>query len=149
MRKRSKILSGVFAVMLAGIIAVPFQLTNVKASNWGDSYYSLPYYGSGGDVNTASRTKMDDSYVYIKHDGNVGVVVSIRVSGYSGNYTGMNGSGGYVSVPLGQGYKITNYVAESFWRDYAAGYYKDIYLGLSPGTHSYTTLHGAWSPDSI
>lgn len=101
-------------------------------------------------MRTGSRTKTDDSYVYIKHLGTVGVYASVRVVGMEGkNYTGMNGNGSYVSVPLGQGYKITNYVAESFPTDYRNGKYKNIYLGLSPATHSSTTIYGWWSPDSI
>ncbi len=148
MQKR-KIMNKMFALMLAGVIAAPFGMGYVKANNHGDKPYTLYYNGNGGDVSTGKREKQDDSYVYIKHMGNVGARVSVRVSGYSGNYTGMNGSGSYVSVPLGKGYKIANYVAESFPSDYRRGNYKMIYLQLSPETHSSTTLHGWWSPDSI
>lgn len=148
MRKR-KIINSMFALMLAGIVASPFGMMNAKASNWTDTKYSLRYNGDGGDVSTGKRQKQDDSYVYIKHMGNVGAWVSVRVVGYSGNYTGMNGSGSYVKAPLGTGYKITNYVAESFPADYKNGRYKTIYLQLSPETHNPTTLYGWWSPDSI
>lgn len=70
-------------------------------------------------------------------------MASIRVQGYSGNYTGMYGQGSYVSVPTGYGYYITNYVNESFKRTV------NIKLQLMPATHSPTWIHGLWSPDSI
>ena len=136
--------------MLAGIVASPYGMASVKANNHGDTMYMSAYNGDGGDVPTPSREKQDASYVYIKHMGNVGAKVAIRVEGYPGkNYTGKNGNGSYVDVPLGKGYKITNYVAESFPTSYKNKNYKMIYLNLSPLTHSPTTMYGWWSPDSI
>ncbi len=147
--QKKKIMNRMFALMLAGIVASPFGMISAKAGNWSDSPYSLYYSGDGGDVATPKRQKQDSSYVYIKHMGDVGASASVRVAGYSGNYTKMYGNGSYVDVPLGKGYKITNYVAESFPSDYRNGRYKMIYLQLMPVTHSPATLHGWWSPDSI
>lgn len=112
-------------------------------SNWADTSYAVYYNGNGGDVSTEYRDKTDDSYVYINHAGDVGVRVAVRVQGASGNYTGMNGQGSYVSVPTGSGYYITNYVNETFKRTVK------IRLQLSPTTHSAAYIHGLWSPDSI
>ena len=81
--------------------------------------------------------------------GKGGAWVAIKVAEQQGNNTGKKESGSYVKAPLGTGYKITNYVAESFSADYKNGRYKTIYLQLSPETHNPTTLYGWWSPDSI
>ena len=147
--KKNKIVNRLFAMLMAGIVAAPFGMMSVEANNHTDKPYSRYYNGNGGDVSTGYDLKTDDSYVYIRHDGDVETLVSIRVEGYTGNYTGMYGSGSYVAVPLGQGYKITNYVAESFRDDYNRGNYKYIRLQLMPRTHSPARLHGVWSADSI
>lgn len=150
MKKKNRVLNKVFAFMLAGTLVLPFGVASfANASNWTDTEYYQRYTGDGGDVSSGARTKTDDSYVYIKHAGDVGILVAIHVVGYEGNYTGMHGNGNYVGVPLGVGYKITNYVAESFRLDYENGRYKNIALRMSPNTHSPCYIHGVWSPDSI
>lgn len=133
--------------MLTAIAIVPFSTMHVNANNHADISYHIPYSGTGV-ATTASATKTDSTSVYIKHGGDRGVSVGIGVVGYSGNYTGMNGGGSFVSVPLGRGYKITNYVAESFPNDYNNGRYHNIYLRLRSSSGG-RALHGVWSPDSI
>ena len=134
------------ALMLGVTIFACLSRGTALANNCKDISYHLAYSGSG-IVNTNVATKTDSTSVYIKHAGETGVTVGIGVSGYSGNYTGMNGSGGFVSVPLNKGYKITNYVVESFQSSYNQGICKNIYLMLKGSGAA--TLHGVWSPDSV
>ena len=144
MGKRNKILNGLFGLMLAVAVVAPFGTMSVNANNHAD----IPYHFYNGTINaTGYATKTDDSYVYIKHGGPYGVQVAVQVYGYSGNYTGMNGTGGYVSVPVGVGRFVTNYVVESFRDSYNKGQYKNIRLQLK--SSSAGEKHGVWSPDSI
>ena len=145
MRKHNKLLNGIFGLMLTTAAIAPFAYASTNASNWTDTEYNLQYIGDGGDVYTEVRQKTDNSYVYILHKGNVDVSVAVKVVGYIGNYTAMYGQGSFVPVPKGQGYMITNYVAESFPNFNG----KDIYLELLPSVHYSTWIYGLWSPDSI
>lgn len=140
MRKKT-FFDGLCVAMLSFcLVTLLLPLSSVHASNYQDKDYYVRYNGDGGDVYTTWEEKQDSTSVYIKHAGNVGVYASIRVAGYSGNFTW---SGNYVSVPTGTGYYITNRVRETFNKDVM------IRLGLSPATHTSTTIHGVWSPDSI
>lgn len=150
MKRGNKIMRNMIMMMLAVIIVAQIGIIPAGAEgNWRDSAYSIRYNGDGGDVMPPYRQKRDDSYVYIKHEGDVGVHVGIHVAGHNGSYTAMYGRGTYVSVPMGQGYKITNYVVESFPNDYKMGNYKNISLFLMPVVHTPAYIHGLWSPDSI
>lgn len=56
MHAMTQILSGLLAaMMLVSIVGVTGSLS-VKANNYTDTYYSLKYYGDGGDVRTGSTT---------------------------------------------------------------------------------------------
>ena len=138
--KRRKIADR-FLLALVGIMIVGTAGSiRVHANNSADKSYRLSYYGDGGDVRTGYYAKTDDTSVYIKHMGDVGAWVSIRVKGSEKNFTW---SGNYVDVPLGRGYKMANNVWETYGRRV------DVYLRLSPTTHSPCTIHGLWSADSV
>lgn len=150
---RKKTLNRVFALLVAAIFILPVGMAgSAMASNWYDTEYYERYDGMGGDVWLPYRRKEDDSSVYICHQGDVNTLVSVRVQGQNGIYSGtsgMDGNGSYVAAPTGQGFYIINYVAESFPAEYASRNYKYITLALTPSTHRPCYLHGVWSPDSI
>lgn len=119
---------------MAGVVLTGAMTGTAFASNWGDTTYNFHCSAAGGT--TESRAKEDNSYVYIYHQGTVGVQVQVKYNG--DNYTG---HGGVYEVQVGEQKYMVNWIYEEGL--------PSCYLYLTPVTDSSTWLYGKWSPDSI
>ena len=103
------------------------------AGNTADTSYNVNV-GPGG-FTTVSRSKQNDSSLYISHQGDRGVNVGVFSGGV--NYSA---NGGYYYVAAGTSAYLPSYVNESGK--------SSCYLHLIPSPASSCHLYGRWRPDS-
>lgn len=118
--------AGLLGLMLMGSMTA-------FAGNTADTSYNVNV-GPGG-FTTVSRSKQNDSSLYISHQGDRGVNVGVFSGGV--NYSA---NGGYYYVAAGTSAYLPSYVNESGK--------SSCYLHLIPSPASSCHLYGHWRPDS-
>ena len=122
-------------VILAGTGNKLVSANNDYNGNYIDKPIKLYYNGDGGDVCTGKAMKYNTTPTYVKNTGiTFNVMVVKQVKGKD-----LNAHGRYERITTDKcKFIYTNAVANN-----------NVYLRISPETHSPCTITGCWSPDSI